>query len=321
MGIRPAGIRRRGRRGGNPELQGELMRRSVLVSAWSMFLIGTAFQWEAGVWAAVAGDRPAQWAERARTVPIPWPSLAQQLQRDHVKAGSALERLIRDNQDFSLLPAACEEGEEGGDLPPWLRVLFHRNHPEVAAAGQCPEGGYPEFLSRIYTWMLANQNLVPAKSSPPSPPSSVKLSTGSNRRISGSSGDARSESDIRINPWNPSRIVAAANDLYTGASAQAQLYSLDGGSTWGQSSLPLQSGDSFQGDPAVDWTSDGTAWSTTLGISASVTSSRLQLYKSTNGGATWSWDSTVPGTETGLTDKDMLWVDHSDSSPYKNNLY
>src|SRR5438270_4476788 len=32
-----------------------------------------------------------------------WPSLAQQLAEDHVIPGSALEKLIKDNQDFSRL--------------------------------------------------------------------------------------------------------------------------------------------------------------------------------------------------------------------------
>ncbi len=75
----------------------------------------------------------------------------------------------------------------------------------------------------------------------------------------------RSESDIRINFWNPLQVIVASNNI-GGTGQQAQYYSGDGGLTWGQSFLPLFSTDSFHSDPTVDWTSDGTAWSTTIGI-------------------------------------------------------
>ena len=39
----------------------------------------------------------------------------------------------------------------------------------------------------------------------------------------------------------------------------------------GQTSLPAGRGDSFQSDPEVDWTSDGTAWALTLGVNAALT--------------------------------------------------
>jgi hypothetical protein len=131
-----------------------------------------------------------------------------------------------------------------------------------------------------------------------------------------------SESDIRYNYANPLQIIAAANNNnyspgYT--NTQAQFYSSDGGNTWGQSSLPAVSGDSFQGDPAVEWTSDGTAWAQTLGISATF-DLILRSFKSADGGKTWTHDSDVSGTQT-AADKPSLWVDHSPTSPNRDNLY
>src|SRR4051812_6997228 len=100
-------------------------------------------------------------------------------------------------------------------------------------------------------------------------------------RISGASTRPRSESDIRLNHGNPSLILAASNDI--GAATQAQFSSTDGGATWNSTSLPAQTGDVFQSDPEVDWTSDGTAWTLTRGVDPS-TNSRLYSYTSTDNG-------------------------------------
>jgi hypothetical protein len=139
--------------------------------------------------------------------------------------------------------------------------------------------------------------------------------------ISQDSSNPFSESDIRYNYSNPLQIIAAANlNNYTsGTNTQAQFYSSDGGNTWAQSSLPAVAGDFFQGDPAVGWTSDGTAWALTLGINASETDSVLRCFKSTNGGKDWTHDSDISGTQTS-TDKPSFWVDHS-STGTKDNMY
>lgn len=142
---------------------------------------------------------------------------------------------------------------------------------------------------------------------------------GTNVRISGAQTRARSESDIRVNPWDPRKIVSGANNI-GGSGQQAQLYSTDGGATWGQSYLPLAGGDGFHADPSVEWTSDGTAWATTLGINASGARLRVQAYRSTDGGATWTWDATVSGSQT-RADKPRMWVDHGAASPFKDYIY
>src|SRR5271166_3357590 len=88
-----------------------------------------------------------------------------------------------------------------------------------------------------------------------------------------------SESDIRYNYNNPGQIIAASNDNGSGGGNQAQYYSSDGGNTWGQSSLPTVSADTFQGGPAVDWTSDGNAWALTIGIGSILI---IRSFKSVN---------------------------------------
>ena len=137
-------------------------------------------------------------------------------------------------------------------------------------------------------------------------------------RISGASTNIRSECDIRLNPLNTQQIIGASNDITT--FIQAQFASSDGGSTWTQSTLPLQTGDSSHADPAVDWTSDGTAWAVTMGINSASASAQLRSHTSTDGGSTWTFEATPSGTQTNV-DREILWIDHSPSSPYRDQIY
>src|SRR5580698_1396411 len=120
------------------------------------------------------------------------------------------------------------------------------------------------------------------------------------------------ESTTAIQP-----IIAASNSI-SAVGNQAQFYSSDSGATWNQTTLPLVLGDNFHSDPAVDWTSDGTAWALTLGISA--TGGALRSYNSTDGGATWTLEATPSGAQTAV-DREIIWVDHSPTSPFKDQIY
>jgi hypothetical protein len=86
-----------------------------------------------------------------------WPSLEEQLSAAKVVRGSALEQLIRENQDFRLL-----RPEEAGDklgLPPWLRVYWRKHHPKGVYSADDPTGGYPRVLKNLYGWMVLHQDL------------------------------------------------------------------------------------------------------------------------------------------------------------------
>jgi hypothetical protein len=148
-----------------------------------------------------------------------------------------------------------------------------------------------------------------------------------NVRISGASNEPRSESDIRLNYGDPSKIIASANKIGSSGDpaanfAQLLMYSPDGGGAWGRATPPFTGSDSLQSDPAVDWTSDGTAWTVTIGVSfpGGVKTLQLRCYKSTDGGQTWTFDSTPSGTQTAC-DREIMWVDHSPTSPYKDQTY
>ncbi len=246
-----------------------------------------------------------------------WPTLKAQVAEAHAPAGSALEKLIRENQDFSLLRP--DEAYDNIRIPLWLRVHWRKAHPEGNYSAADPTGGYPLVLKEVAEWMEHHPDLRPGRPEPDIAPRPVKTTAGTNLRVSGAQTVPRSESDIRVNYWNTQKIIGASNNI-GGSGQQAQYFSSDGGATWGQTSLPLQTGDSFHSDPTVDWTSDGTAWSTTIGINSAGTVLKMRAYKSTNGGATWTFDNTFSGTQSN-TDKQMIWVDHSATSAFKDNLY
>lgn len=246
-----------------------------------------------------------------------WPSIETQLLKDHIIPGSALEQLIRNNQEFTMLRVG--EAQDKIPVPLWLRVVYRKANPHLVFSDSDPTGGYPLVLKEAHEWMLHHQDLQPGKPEPDVMPSANKTNVGANVRVSGAQTTSRSESDIRIDFVNPSRVIGASNNI-NGSGLQAQFFSSNGGATWGQTTLGLAAGDAFHSDPTVDWTSDGNAWSTTLGINSTATQLRLRVYKSTNGGATWTFDSTASGTQTNV-DKQMMWIDHSASSPFRNNIY
>jgi hypothetical protein len=237
-----------------------------------------------------------------------------------IRQGTALARLIAEvsghRAEMALAAAPLAQGKL--HVPTWLLAHYRRNHSEMRkfAAQLDPTGGYPLALEALYEWMLRHQDLQP---SPPPPfRAAVAPTVGPNLQISGTSDAPRSESDIRINYNNPPQIIAASNDI--GIFHQAQFFSSDGGDSWGQTSLPLLSSDSLHSDPTVDWTSDGTAWATTIGISADTTVLQMRAYKSTDGGQNWTFDGTFSGDQTSA-DKQMMWVDRSRTSPFRDNIY
>ena len=283
-----------------------------------------------------------------------WPSIEEQLAEaqgepfDRV-SGTALERFIREHQNFEIL-SPTEGPNDEIDLPPWLRVAWRDAHPEQEYRADDPTGGYPLALEALYAWMLAHPDLRPGSEdggeSPQladDPPDTADAGpdpaggpvallereeaapdfflavapspkVGTNRRISGLQGTLRAESDLRVNFRRPRRIIAASNAV----GPQAQFWSTDGGQTWRQTTLPLLAQDLTHSDPTVDWTSDGTAWATTIGITG--LNLELRAYRSADRGRTWRFDATFSGTQT-AADKQMMWADHSRTSPFRNNIY
>jgi hypothetical protein len=279
------------------------------------FALGLAVAW------SVAASQATQTPRSPDPSPTPtWPALQRQLAADRVVAGSALESLVEANQDFGMLRP--EEARDRIPVPLWLRVLWRRAHPEGRYSADDPTGGYPHVLKEIHEWLLSHQDLLPGLPAPAvlAAPAERAGTGRANQRISGLFDYPRSESDIRIFQGDPRRVIAASNNI-GGSGAQAQYWSADGGATWSRTELPLLPQDGSHSDPTVDWTSDGTAWATTIGVSASgFDGLRLRLYRSTDGGATWTYDSTFSGRQN-AADKQMVWIDHSAASPFRDSIY
>lgn len=236
--------------------------------------------------------------------------------------GTALERLIAENQDFELLHPG--EADDQIRVPLWLRVFWRKAHPEMVFDPADPTGGYPLLLKEIHEWMVSHPDLRPGEPEPDVLPflafsnAAVGLPLP-NLRISSPAPNPRSESDIQVFELDPRRIVAASNNI-EGSGRQAQYWSTDGGLTWGQTELDLVPGDGFHSDPTVGWTSDGTAWSSAIGVDEEFSGLRLRLYKSTDGGSTWSFDSTISGDQE-ATDKQMVEIDTWQGSPFRDSMY
>lgn len=96
-------------------------------------------------------------SQRDSTAAPHWPSLEEQLKAANVKPGSALEQLIKDNQDFDMLFPS--EANDKLRLPPWLRVYWRKHHPEDKYLQTDPTGGYPLALRDLFNWMVRNQDL------------------------------------------------------------------------------------------------------------------------------------------------------------------
>lgn len=256
-----------------------------------------------------------QFNKAAAQTTTQWPTLVQQLAAANAQPGSAFEQLIIANQDFSILRE--DEKNDKRNLPPWLRVFWRKAHPDGNYVADDPTGGYPRVLNEIREWMESHQNLQsgPGNSGGGTSPNSTI--TNEQRISPTGASNVRSESDIRINFFDPTKIIAASNNI-SGTGRQGIYYSTNTGSTWAQTELPLTSTDSYHSDPTVDWTSDGKAWSSTLGITGG--SVRVRNYYSTDDGATWTFDGTPSGSQTSV-DKQMVWIDHSSTSPYFNQQY
>ena len=95
------------------------------------------------------------------------PSVEEQIKQTGAPSGSALAKLIRDNQDFGILHP--EELADSYPIPLWLRVLWRKQHPEIPMPAKNPGAAYPEILSQVLKRMVANPDQVWGPAATPTP--------------------------------------------------------------------------------------------------------------------------------------------------------
>jgi hypothetical protein len=234
-----------------------------------------------------------------------------------VRSGTRLDSLRRRFANRLRRVAAARDTEDRSPYPLWYRGWLRERFPGLPTTGPYQ---YPRVAAQILEWMASHQNFeVP----PPPPPGRssehgpARLAViGTNVNVS-NVNEIHSESFVAVNYADPTRLVAASNNI-SGSGRQKMFFSGDGGATWNSTELPLADGASFNSDPAVAWAPDGTAWSATLGINVSG-GVKVQVFKSTTQGATWTFVKTIStGTN---NDKELMWIDTDPSSPHKGNIY
>jgi hypothetical protein len=159
---------------------------------------------------------------------------------------------------------------------------------------------------------------------------------------------AQNETSIAADPNNPNHLVASANDYRRGDGTCGAYYSLNGGLTWEDATIPngFTNGAAFGGvareywqaggDTAVAWDTHGNAYLQCQvflrGTAGNLTnnpdaSSAVYIFRSTgNNGASWNFagrpvveDFDTTGAT--LEDKPLMTVDNHSGSPYRDRVY
>jgi len=161
-------------------------------------------------------------------------------------------------------------------------------------------------------------------------------------------GQSQNETWLSADPNNPAHLVASYNDYRRGDGNCGVSYSLDGGSSWADSTVPngFTRGTAFGGAPRQYWQAGGdtsTAWDTKgnaylscqvfdrgAGTSANPDqSSAFYVFRSTGAnGASFDFtgrpvsehDDTA-GAGTFLLDKQLITVDNHTGSPFADRVY
>ena len=233
-----------------------------------------------------------------------WPTLGEQLKESNVKKSSALEKLIKDNQDFAMLRP--EEATDKLRLPPWLRVHFRK----TPSRARVQAGRSDRRLSAGPPGSLSLDDPQPGLEDPGRRES---LTT----RPGGKHGDQRSDlrRQRRFAPRirHPVQLQQPQPDHLRLDQARRQPADVV---------LDRRRRDVVAGEPArrhrrcapgrsddrLDLGRDRVDGHDRHRADERVVI--LRTFKSVDQGATWTFDSNVDGGQTAM-DKQALWVDHN----------
>jgi hypothetical protein len=166
-------------------------------------------------------------------------------------------------------------------------------------------------------------------------------------------GESQNETAVAVSPTNASNVLISQNDYREGDGHCGVDWSLDGGKHWGSQLAPAVFGRPILdnggvrhywtsgGDTSVAFDSTGEAYlmcqvfdrgfpTDERGANAAFGASAFMIFRSANGGASWSFpgDYVVttgggedPTATIGLLDKEYMTIDNNPSSPHKDRIY
>jgi len=161
-------------------------------------------------------------------------------------------------------------------------------------------------------------------------------------------GQAENETSIAQDPNHPGHILASSNDYRRGDGNCYGSFSLDGGQSWADTTIPMgfTRGTAFGGvareyweaggDTAVAWDTKGNAYFQCMVFERGQPttnnpdlSSAVYIFRSTgNNGASWNFpgrpvveNNDVAGSGTVLEDKPYMTVDNHVGSPFQDRIY
>src|SRR2546421_2816862 len=155
----------------------------------------------------------------------------------------------------------------------------------------------------------------------------VILGPRCNRQVTcdASPSNARSESSIAVNPFDPFNLVGSSKRFTDPATYQftlAAYASFDGGLSWIDSGpLPPLPGWAGSSDPAVAWDSTGGVYVVALpfGTGPTLPLIGIAVYRSADGGRTWGLPTLIHSSAD--DDKQGAAGDNNSASPFFGNVY
>jgi hypothetical protein len=133
--------------------------------------------------------------------------------------------------------------------------------------------------------------------------------------------ELQNEEQIAINPTDPDNMVAVWRDFRLGYRQVAWAYTFDGGITWTEGGLFQEPNYPYQSDPGITVDAEGNFYAVILSFYSTSSENGLYVYKSTDGGITWSAPMEVVNQyPDAFEDKELIACDRTDS-PHAGNLY
>jgi hypothetical protein len=161
------------------------------------------------------------------------------------------------------------------------------------------------------------------------------LFSGQDVRVTESKpNQSRDESTISVNPIDSSNLFCSSKKFINPQKYHFTIstsYSMDGGSTWIESELPLSPGWDGMTDPATAFDSQGNAFivvgplkfQPTVPPPDDILVLGVYAFKSVNGGQTWTGPMRLDIADPRDEHDDKQWIacDNNSSSPYYGNVY